>query len=125
MELVPETSEASKLTPEDVIGSMPENVITNILGRLSIKEAVRTGILSSKWKYMWNLVTQLVFDDAFFKLGLAAGKSYDYGKIISGLLLCLNGPITKFVLHIPYNITLDDRRRGYLSLGTLFIQKRN
>ncbi|GKB03490.1 DNA-directed DNA polymerase [Tanacetum coccineum] len=107
MELVHQTRKASKITPEDVINSMPENVITNILDRLPIQEAVRTGVLSRKWKYMWNMVTQLVFDNAFFKLGLAARKSYDYGKIISRLLLCLNGPITKFVLHIAYDIILD------------------
>ncbi|GJZ08375.1 F-box/FBD/LRR-repeat protein-like protein [Tanacetum coccineum] len=77
---------------EDIISSMPNNVMNNILERLPIHEAVRTGILSRAWRYKWTMLSQLVFDTPFSRY---------CGKIISRLLLHLKGPITNFVLWIP------------------------
>nr|GFC26117.1 hypothetical protein [Tanacetum cinerariifolium] len=49
----------SKFAPEDVISSMPDDVMTNILNRLPLQDAVRTGILSKSWSirklHMWGL----------------------------------------------------------------------
>ncbi|XP_043717632.1 F-box/FBD/LRR-repeat protein At1g13570-like [Telopea speciosissima] len=44
------------------ISDMPPNIIENILSRLSIMEAVRTCILSKKWRYNWVTLPQLIFD---------------------------------------------------------------
>nr|XP_043626254.1 F-box/FBD/LRR-repeat protein At1g13570-like [Erigeron canadensis] len=82
---------------DDVISSMPENVVTNILDRLPIQDAVRTSILSRTWRFKWTMLTQLVFDT----------KKYYDERNISRLLLQLKGPITKFVLCIPDDKVLD------------------
>nr|XP_043625869.1 F-box/FBD/LRR-repeat protein At1g13570-like [Erigeron canadensis] len=81
----------------DVISKMPENVVTHILDRLSIQDAVGTSILSKSWRFKWTMLTQLVFDT----------KKYYDERNLSRLLLQLKGPIKKFVLHIPNYKVLD------------------
>ncbi|KAJ0439829.1 putative F-box domain, leucine-rich repeat domain superfamily, F-box-like domain superfamily [Helianthus annuus] len=51
---------------EDVISSMPEDVVTHILDRLPVQDAVKTSILSRNWRFKWTMLSQLVFDDNFF-----------------------------------------------------------
>ncbi|GJQ94235.1 F-box/FBD/LRR-repeat protein-like protein [Tanacetum coccineum] len=88
---------------------MPDNVITNILDRLPVRDAVKTDVLSKNWKFKWTLLTHLIFDEDFFRyLPDKFG-----GKIISRLLLHLKGPITKFVLYMPveddeYTLDLEE-----------------
>ncbi|KAF5762046.1 putative F-box domain, leucine-rich repeat domain superfamily, F-box-like domain superfamily [Helianthus annuus] len=88
---------ASKFASEDVICNMPENVITNILNHLPIRDAVRTSVLARNWRFKWTMLTQLVIKCRFSK----------YGRDLSRLLLHLKGPITKFVLYIPDYMVLD------------------
>ncbi|KAL8227679.1 hypothetical protein R6Q57_015263 [Mikania cordata] len=96
---------ASKFEPEDFISSMPDNVITHILDRLPLQEAVRTGILSRKWRFKWSLLSQLIFDDKFYAYLSVKYDHNDLGRVISRLLLHLQGVITKFVLcYNPINV---------------------
>ncbi|XP_076919829.1 F-box/FBD/LRR-repeat protein At1g13570-like [Bidens hawaiensis] len=84
---------------EDFITTMPDDVVTNILDRLPIQDAVGTSILARNWRFKWNMLSQLVFDDDFFHyLSYKAGDTNNYGCIISRLLFHLNGAITRFVL---------------------------
>ncbi|MFS8028298.1 putative F-box domain, leucine-rich repeat domain superfamily, F-box-like domain superfamily [Helianthus anomalus] len=46
---------------------MPDNVITHILDRLSVQDAVKTTILSRNWRFKWTTLSQHVFDDNFLK----------------------------------------------------------
>ncbi|XP_077223820.1 F-box/FBD/LRR-repeat protein At1g13570-like [Tasmannia lanceolata] len=46
----------------DVISNLPRGVIDAILVRLPFKDAVRTSILSSNWRYMWVTIPHIVFD---------------------------------------------------------------
>ncbi|XP_061358764.1 F-box/LRR-repeat protein At3g58900-like [Gastrolobium bilobum] len=39
---------------KDIISTMPNEIISNILSRLTIKEAGRTSILSTRWRYQWT-----------------------------------------------------------------------
>ncbi|KAK9078028.1 hypothetical protein SSX86_002085 [Deinandra increscens subsp. villosa] len=41
--------------PKDFISGMPDNVITNILDRLPLQDAVRTDILSRNWRFLLHL----------------------------------------------------------------------
>ncbi|CAI8609761.1 unnamed protein product [Vicia faba] len=43
-----------KSNEEDVINQLPEGIPINILSKLQIHEAVRTSILSRKWKNLWT-----------------------------------------------------------------------
>ncbi|KAJ0445038.1 putative F-box domain, FBD domain, leucine-rich repeat domain superfamily [Helianthus annuus] len=99
MEPIQGTHKASKFAPQDVISTMPDNVITSILHRLPLQDAVTTSILSRNWRFKWTMLSQLKFDVEFFMcLMNADGETNSYGKIISRLLLHLNGAVTKSVI---------------------------
>nr|GEX90426.1 hypothetical protein [Tanacetum cinerariifolium] len=100
MEQVHGTHKASKLEPGDIISNMPENVITNILDHLPLKDAVKTDILSKFWRFKYTMLTHLVFDEIFYD-DLPDKYKRKMVKIISRLLLHFKGPITRFVLYIP------------------------
>ncbi|XP_022020376.1 F-box/FBD/LRR-repeat protein At1g13570-like isoform X2 [Helianthus annuus] len=101
----------SECAVEDVISSMPDIVITHILDRLPVQDAVKTGILSKNWRFKWTMLSRLVFDEDFY-LYLILKTNYEskFGRIISRLLLHLRGAITKFVLYIDERCysALDD-----------------
>ncbi|XP_076919833.1 F-box/FBD/LRR-repeat protein At1g13570-like [Bidens hawaiensis] len=96
MELVHRKHKESKFAPQDFISNMPDIVITNILDRLPIQDAVRTTILARNWRFKWTMLSQLVSDDNF----LSITKSNQRGVIISRLLLNVRGAITKFSLSL-------------------------
>ncbi|KAJ4960850.1 hypothetical protein NE237_020760 [Protea cynaroides] len=88
-----------KLDPSlngDIISNMPPNITENILSRLPIKKAVRTCILSKKWRYNWVTLPELIFN---FTLGNALINRNDrLMKFIDDVLSLHRGPISKFEL---------------------------
>ncbi|XP_071736579.1 F-box/FBD/LRR-repeat protein At1g13570-like [Rutidosis leptorrhynchoides] len=46
----------------DIISSLPQNIIETILTFMPIRDAVRTSILSKKWRFCWMTMPKLVFD---------------------------------------------------------------
>ncbi|XVF43344.1 hypothetical protein PTKIN_Ptkin02bG0033000 [Pterospermum kingtungense] len=46
----------------DIISNLPDNITEQILARLSIRDAVRTSVLSRNWRYRWTTIPHLVFD---------------------------------------------------------------
>uniref|UniRef100_A0A5B6ZHD4 F-box domain-containing protein n=1 Tax=Davidia involucrata TaxID=16924 RepID=A0A5B6ZHD4_DAVIN len=86
----------------DIISNLPSNVIENILMCLPIRDAVRTCVLSSKWRYNWVKLPQLVFDDMFWKI-LGENQLSTKKKLLVNMyqvFLLHNGPILKFTLSI-------------------------
>ncbi|KAI8527429.1 hypothetical protein RHMOL_Rhmol12G0074900 [Rhododendron molle] len=53
----------------DIISNLPSTVTENILKGLPLRDAVRTSVLSSKWRYKWVTLPQMVFDNKFFLKG--------------------------------------------------------
>ncbi|XP_042502991.1 F-box/FBD/LRR-repeat protein At1g13570-like isoform X3 [Macadamia integrifolia] len=92
----------------DIVSVMPPNITENILSRLPIKEAVRTSILSKKWRYNWFTLPELVFDCS---LGHPLINQNDkLVKFVNGVVLLHRGPICKFVLSrlwIPNSSDID------------------
>ncbi|XP_022020411.1 F-box/FBD/LRR-repeat protein At1g13570-like isoform X3 [Helianthus annuus] len=60
MELIHGTHKASKFASQDFITNLPDNVVTNILDRLLLRDAVRTSILSKSWRFKWTMLSQLL-----------------------------------------------------------------
>lgn len=77
---------------EDRISTLPNNIIELILMCLPIVEAVRTSILSSRWRYQWCTIPHLVFDKQSVSSIL-----HKLEDIVDQALLLHNGPIHKFV----------------------------
>ncbi|KAJ0837878.1 putative FBD domain, leucine-rich repeat domain superfamily, F-box-like domain superfamily [Helianthus annuus] len=102
--------QASEFAPEDFISIMPDNVVTNILDRLPLQVAVRTGILSKHWRFKWTMLSQLSIDDEFFKYLILEKGVNNFGEIISKLIFHLNGTITKCFLFL-YEMDVEDINR--------------
>lgn len=88
---------------QDLISDLPQSIIESILTRLPIRDAVRTSILSSKWRYKWASITQLVFDEKCVTLcndrDLVEKSLIDF---ITRALFLHKGPIHKFQLSTTY-----------------------
>ncbi|XP_019246982.1 PREDICTED: F-box/FBD/LRR-repeat protein At1g13570-like [Nicotiana attenuata] len=83
--------------PLDILCSLPENVIHDILMRLPLREAVRTSILSQKWRYKWCRLPELTLDLKIFTKD-SVPPTFKFTNIIYHLLTHHTGPITKFAL---------------------------
>ena len=101
-----------KQTRTDRISNLPWDVLDAILVHLPLKDAARTSILSSKWRYKWISLSQFVFDDKCFSNTLL-NKVDRWGeimKIIHRVQKNHSGPIEKFKLAAyccPNHLDLD------------------
>ncbi|XP_050224279.1 F-box/FBD/LRR-repeat protein At1g13570-like [Mercurialis annua] len=84
----------------DRISDLPEDVLQNILMWLPIRDAVRTSILSSKWRNKWADVPQLLFDTTFTAISQETQTNKHLITIYEVLLLH-SGPIHTFDLSFP------------------------
>ncbi|XP_057961103.1 F-box/FBD/LRR-repeat protein At1g13570 [Malania oleifera] len=83
----------------DSKSDLPVSIIENIFSRLPIRDAVRTSILSSEWRYKWTTFTQLVFDEQC--VPLSNNREHVENSLIhfvTRALLLHQGPIHKFQL---------------------------
>ncbi|CAA0806796.1 F-box/FBD/LRR-repeat protein [Striga hermonthica] len=48
---------------DDFISLLPDDILLDILSSLPLKEAGRTSVLSSRWRYLWSYTSYLNFDD--------------------------------------------------------------
>lgn len=46
---------------EDIITTLPDDVLINIISRLDAEDAMKTSILSSRWKFLWTSIYNLRF----------------------------------------------------------------
>ncbi|GMY26731.1 F-box/FBD/LRR-repeat protein At1g13570 [Fagus crenata] len=87
----------------DFISDLPQSIIESILTQLPIREAVRTSVLSSKWRYRWATITHLVFDEKC--VTLSNDRDLVENKIVNFITRALflhQGPIHKFQLSTSY-----------------------
>ncbi|XP_071739447.1 F-box/FBD/LRR-repeat protein At1g13570-like [Rutidosis leptorrhynchoides] len=87
----------------DIISSLPENIIETILSLMPIRDALRTSILSKRWKHCWMTMPKLVFDDNLVQEFFVGGRLVKY-KLVNAIfhvLLMHSGPmILEFILSI-------------------------
>ncbi|KAJ0439878.1 putative F-box domain-containing protein [Helianthus annuus] len=80
----------------DFISTLPQNIIEDILTRMPLRSALRTSVLSKKWRYTWRGMPKLVFTDKM--VTLPSNRSYrqlNKYKLVSAIfhvLLLHNGP---------------------------------
>ncbi|PHU00413.1 hypothetical protein BC332_30200 [Capsicum chinense] len=88
---------ATEMDKEDRISYLPRNVIDHIFELLPVEDVARTSILSTKWRYIWAMLPNLVLDDLFCNK-LASRSQYVFGQTIDKILLQHIGDIVKFDL---------------------------
>ncbi|XP_071718657.1 F-box/FBD/LRR-repeat protein At1g13570-like [Rutidosis leptorrhynchoides] len=98
-------------TEMDRIINLAENLIDSILEKLPVVDAVRTHVLSKKWRYRWTSIRSLVLDKHFSEKFAKNGSFGHNGfiRITNYIFNYLKGPRLKLHLHIP-NMFLDKLR---------------
>ncbi|XP_055815847.1 F-box/FBD/LRR-repeat protein At1g13570-like [Solanum dulcamara] len=82
---------------EDRISYLPRNVIDRIFELLPVEDAARTSILSTKWRYIWAALPNLVLDNPFCNK-LALRSRHIFEQTIDKILLQHIGDIVTFDL---------------------------
>lgn len=59
---------------------LPQSIIETILAKVPTRDAVRTSILSKKWRYQWATMTQLVLDEEY--MGFSGYRNVSKNKIL-------------------------------------------
>jgi hypothetical protein len=77
----------------DRVSNLPSDVTEKILSHLPIRDAVRTSVLSSKWRYKSAMLPHLVFDCT-----CTPTANYKVENIVDHVLLSHIGSIHKFKL---------------------------
>ncbi|KAL9663469.1 hypothetical protein QQ045_018856 [Rhodiola kirilowii] len=86
---------------DDSLSSLPDNIIEGILMRMSIRDAIKTCVLSSKWRYRWTKMKNLCFDDSLYAdRDPEQWDPMDIQFFISQTLLLHEGPIHRFQLSV-------------------------
>lgn len=108
---------------QDIISTLPDDVIDQILTHLPIRDAVRTSVLSNKWRYKWTTLPNLVFNrecvsEAFEDSSVIRRKLL---TIVDHILLLHSGAINMFHLsHIgPVSVTTLDKWILYLTRSSI------
>ena len=57
---------------------MPDEILVLMLSRLTLREAVRTSVLSKRWRYVWTSISVLNFDAAVGNIGKTDFVSWVY-----------------------------------------------
>ncbi|XP_042483937.1 F-box/FBD/LRR-repeat protein At1g13570-like isoform X2 [Macadamia integrifolia] len=80
----------------DMLSNLPESMLNNILSRLSLRDMVRTTVLSTKWRYKWTSVPHLIFDDEYLPVYFGPFGHDKLVKIVNHVLLLHRGPVLTF-----------------------------
>ncbi|XP_074349588.1 F-box/FBD/LRR-repeat protein At1g13570-like isoform X2 [Apium graveolens] len=94
---------------KDIISELPGNIHEYILGCLPIQDAVRTSVLSTRWRHTWTMTPHLIFDNQFLcRMMVKISKYTDpelkalkFVSVINKALLLHNGPIVSFSIEFP------------------------
>ncbi|KAM0047767.1 putative F-box domain-containing protein [Helianthus debilis subsp. tardiflorus] len=76
----------------DFISTLPQNIIEDILTRMPLRSALRTSVLSKKWRYTWRGMPKLVFTDKMVNNLHIQLNKYKLISAIFHVLLFYNGP---------------------------------
>ncbi|CAM8876585.1 unnamed protein product [Rhodiola kirilowii] len=87
---------------EDRLSELPIHLKEAILGCLTISDAGKTSVLSSKWRYVWTGLRKLLVYPSFWQ-----GSTELTSKALTQILLTHNGPIGEFYLYLPFIDNLD------------------
>ncbi|KAM3328236.1 hypothetical protein P3S68_032928 [Capsicum galapagoense] len=115
--MMPPNGRIQRLSPPDVLSNLPDSLINDILTRLPLRDAVRTSILSKKWRYKWCVLPQLELDQTLWKTREdLISPTIGFANVLCHLLTLHTRPITKFTLdewlqHLVLKLPMDNQHK--------------
>jgi hypothetical protein len=105
---------------KDMISNLPDNVLIHILSFLSTKNAIKTSILSTKWRHLWTYLS--VFD---FRISYPF-RSYSLLYTVATLVHKSNHhhhllEINRLTIHVP-QVTLGAHKVTFLVTSLLSLK---
>ncbi|CAK8569931.1 unnamed protein product [Lathyrus sativus] len=108
---------------QDMISGLPGHVIDVILSCLPIREAVRTSVLSKKWRNNWHTLPNLVFDRKCVASQDPSIIESKFFRVVYSVLLHHSGPINMFKIHDFEFICKNDIDQWILHLARRSIKE--
>ncbi|KAL4586530.1 hypothetical protein LXL04_011166 [Taraxacum kok-saghyz] len=93
----------------DRISFLPQGTVEKILTHMPIRDALRTSILSTKWKYFWRSIPKLVFNKTMV-VSCDNDELYKYKFLnaIFHVLMLRTAPILEFSLFVDTDIFANE-----------------
>ncbi|KAL4628825.1 hypothetical protein ACB092_05G266200 [Castanea dentata] len=98
---------------EDRISTLLDSILLRILSSLLTKDAIKTGVLSKRWAYLWTSVPSLCFTDTSFKNADVLATAVD-----ESLLLHRAPKLTNFSVLFKYKPHLKRRVDRWVRFAT-------
>ncbi|KAF8005872.1 hypothetical protein BT93_K0219 [Corymbia citriodora subsp. variegata] len=114
----PKHEERNEDSEEDVISELPHEILVSILSLMTLKEAVRTSVLSRRWKKLWSYtVGSLDFEDSKTKHDILHKRKslrVERFKFIGWVNRMLDSHQGSSIRELRVCYDLNNRSRGYV-----------
>ncbi|KAI4302691.1 hypothetical protein MLD38_038410 [Melastoma candidum] len=91
-----------QIAPPNILSNLPSEIIGEILCHVLIREAVKTSVLSHRWRYLWCSIPDLLFEHNCVNLPISSPSFVNkFVSFVSRVLLLHRGPVRKFEV-APY-----------------------
>ncbi|XP_043695738.1 F-box/FBD/LRR-repeat protein At1g13570-like isoform X2 [Telopea speciosissima] len=116
--------EMAVCSTQDILSNFPDSILENIWSRLSIRDVVRSSVLSTNWRYKWISVPHLIFNDECIPAGSDGSVAHDkLVKIINHVLVIHRGPILTFKITSSHLKTCSEIDSWIFSLSLDSLKK--
>ncbi|MED6118154.1 hypothetical protein PIB30_000136 [Stylosanthes scabra] len=85
---------------KDILSNLPEQIISQILSCLPLRDAVRTSVLSKKWISRWTCLTKLELNDQTFYHGRKKTGKQHFIDFMNRSLLLASSSVQSLILVI-------------------------
>ncbi|XP_043696372.1 F-box/FBD/LRR-repeat protein At1g13570-like [Telopea speciosissima] len=92
---IPSRMKMAQCSTRDMLSNLPESILENIFLHLSMRDVVRTSVLSTQWRYKCSF-PHLIFNDECIPVSAGSLGHDKLVKIVNHVLLRHRGPVLTF-----------------------------